>query len=266
MTVKTWPKYNFYILGQNVILCCCCFVVIVLFCFLIVEPCIENVFIVMDRSSGIGNPQLYDAMYMIEILLGALLRNSRNLTITIVSYATTLYQRSNLEKLSVNLTSGTTITEETCIDALKDYESKLIKTFKNKPRDTVSGRTLELLVSDIEKGTLNTVITFAGTVSNYELPDNNPVTRIGEAILSMKEKVGENNVRFFSAGFYAENGDDRDKAQYEAEVLALADNTTSHNNIAPINIVSKEPDPITLMSHLTDSLYNNGVLCKEQSK
>ncbi len=67
----------------------------------------------------------------------------------------------------------------------------------------------------------NTVITFAGTVSNYELPNNNPVTRIGKAIKNMTDKVGEKYVRFFSAGFNAENGDNSDKAQYEDEVLII---------------------------------------------
>ncbi len=226
----------------------------------------QNIFIVMDRSSGIGNPQLYDAMYMIEILMGALLRNTKNLTITVVSYATSLHQTSELEKLSVNPTSGTSITEKMCIDKLKEYEAELIKTLQNKPKDTVAGRTMELLERDIKKGVMNTVITFAGTVSNYELPNNNPVTRIGKAIKNMTDKVGEKYVRFFSAGFNAENGDNSDKAQYEDEVLALANNKINHNNIAPINIGSKEPDVIILMKSLIDSLYQNGVLCKEQCK
>ncbi len=228
--------------------------------FIFAVKCIDNqnIFMVMDRSSGIGNPQLYDAMYMIEMLTGALLRNTENLTITVVSYAASLHQTSELEKLSVNPTSGTSITEKMCIDKLKKYEAKLIKTLKNKPKDTVAGRTMELLERDIKKGVQNTVITFAGTVSNYELPTNNPVTRIGEAIQSMKEKVGENNVRFFSAGFFAENGDKRDSDQYKAEVLALANNTISQNNM--------NKDPIKLMKKLTNSLHQNGVLCKEQSK
>ncbi len=76
----------------------------------------------------------------------------------------------------------------------------------NKPKDTVAVRTMELLESDIEKKVMNTVITFAGTVSNYKLLTNHPVTRIGKAIKSMTDKVGEKYVRFFSAGFYAENG------------------------------------------------------------
>ncbi len=225
----------------------------------------QNIFIVMDRSSGIGNPQLYEAMYMIEILMGALLRNTKNLTITVVSYATSLQQTSDLEKLSVNPTSGT-ITEKMCIDILKEYEAKLVKTLHNKPKDTVAGRTMELLERDIKKGVMNTVITFAGTVSNFDVLTNNPVTRIGKAIKTMTDKVGEKYVRFFSAGFYAENGGASEKAQYENEVLALANNTISHNNIAPINIVTEKRDVTILMKNLTDSLYQNGVLCKEQCK
>ncbi len=212
----------------------------------------------MDRSRGINNPNLYDAMYMIEMLTGALLRNTKNLKITVLSYADTINQRSKLKRLSVNPTSGTSITEQICIDKLKEYEVELIKTLRNKPNDTVAGRTMELLESDIEKGVMNTVITFAGTVSNYKLPTNNPVTRIGKAIKSIKVKVGEKNVRFISAGFFAENGKDGNEIQYKKEVKALADNKDYQTNI--------NKSPVTLMTELTNSLYDNGVLCKEQSK
>ena len=83
----------------------------------------------------------------------------------------------------------------------------------------------------------------------------------------MTDKVGEKYVRFFSAGFNAENGDNSDKAQYEDEVLTLANNTISQNNIiAPINDYTHKPEAILLMKSLIDSLYRNRVLCKVQCK
>lgn len=213
-------------------------------------PCIDNqnVIIVMDRSAGLGNAELYDEMLMIEILTGALLRETKNLTVSVVSYADNIGQTSPLRNMAPTTISGT-VTEAQCNRILEQYERNIQGTFLNKPQDTVSGRTMELLVPFIKKGTKNIVITFPGTLSN-----NDPVSRIRGAITQMKNKVGASNVDFFVAGFYAENGR---KEQYLREVIALADGREDKKVVTA--------GRLELLRSLSDILFNNGVLCGAQS-
>ena len=225
-------------------------------------PCIDNqnIVIVMDRSSGIGQTELWGTMYMIEILTSALLRGTRKLVVSVISYAISL-QDSQLMDLTPRLFTGKKeVDENFCTKTLKRYERNMknVKIFP-RPLSTHSGWTMHLLNDFIQKDTKTTVITFAGTISN-----GNSLNLIANGIREIKTKVGSSNVQFFAAGFEAENlykGDVRRMKDYYAEVKALGSNNSSQSVV--VNI---ETNAAGFMRAVTDMLYNSGVLCKHQSK
>ena len=215
----------------------------------------------MDRSVGIGQTELWGAMYAIEILASALLKGTRKLVINVESYATS-HEGTSLINLTPKLYTGKEITPQFCTNTLKKYERNIrnVRDFP-RPQHTYSGRTLQLLKDVVQKGTKTTVITFAGTLSN-DPPQN--LIEIENAIKDIKVKVGSSNVRFFGAGFEAENlyegGGIRSK-QYYGEVKALGDGKSTQNVVDSIHT-----NAAGLVKDVTDMLYNNGILCAHQSK
>ena len=80
----------------------------------------------------------------------------------------------------------------------------------------------------------------------------------------IKVKVGSSNVRFFGAGFEAENlyeGKGTRSKQYYSEVKALGDGKSTQNVVDSIHT-----NAAGLLKDVTDMLYNNGILCVHQSK
>ena len=149
----------------------------------------------MDRSVGIGQTELWGAMYVIEILTSALLKGTKDLVIDVVSYATS-HEGTSLINLTPKLFTGKEVTPLFCTNTLKKYERNIrnVKEFP-RPVHTYSGRTLQLLKDVVQKGTKTTVITFAGTLSN-DPPQN--LIEIENAIKDIiKVKVGSSNVQVF---------------------------------------------------------------------
>ena len=215
---------------------------------------------VMDRSTGIGQTELWAAMYAIEIFTGALLRGTRNLTVDVVAYAKSL-EETQLRKLTPDLYTGKLVTPSFCNRTLKRYERNIRDTTKYpKPKNTYSGRTIQLLKDMVVPDTKTTVITFSGTLSNK--PSQN-LKSISQGIEDIKAKVGSGNVQFFGAGFEAENyeGDQTRKDNYIREVTALGDNKSTQS--AVVNIDYKAA---SFLKAVTEMLFNSGVLCKDQSK
>ena len=214
----------------------------------------------MDRSTGIGQTELWGAMYAIEILTGALYRGSRNLIVSVVSYATTL-EETELLDLTPRLYTNREVTFRRCINTLKRYERNIASSSNRRPGNTYSGKTIELLKDFIKNGTKTTVITFAGTLSNDPQQNLNSITR---GIKAIKDKVGASNVKFFAAGFEAENfqvGEPGRKENYYKEVNTLADGNSDQEVVSNV-----ENKPAALLKNITDKLYNNGVFCQPQSK
>ena len=228
-------------------------------------PCIDDqdIVFVMDRSVGIGQIELWGVMYAIEILTGALYKGSRNLTVSVVSYATSLQDISLLDLTPRRYNIGREITFRLCINTLKRYERNIVSSYFPRPLNTYSGKTIELLKDFIRKDTKTTIITFAGTLSNEPWQNLNNIT---EGIKQIKE-VGADNVQFFAAGFEAEEYGylggfyEERKKLYFAEVKALAD-----ENLAQEVVASVTSKPAVLLRCMTNMLYDSKVLCQSQSK
>ena len=228
-------------------------------------PCINNqdIFIVMERTTGIGNYDLYESVYMIEVLTGALMRGTNNLAVTVLSYAD---ETSNiLRTLSPEAVSGH-VGESDCTTMLYNYETKIVDAFQfgQKPDHTYAGETMERLKSFLRKGVPTTVITFSGTTSD------NParaLQKINAGIKAIQNSRAVNNkVKFFSVGYFSEtvNGDAHRIDEYESEVRALGEN--KQQQVAIDSSDPKQTDTIKLFKKLISNLYNEGVLCNEQSE
>ena len=212
---------------------------------------------------GVGNPDLSRSVYMIEVLTGALLRGTKNLAVTVLSYADGT--SNTLRTLSPEAVTGH-VGESECNKILFKYETEMVNSFKlgQKPENTYAGETMEQLKSFLRNGVPTTVITFSGTTSdNPEME----LQKINAGIKAIQNSRAVNDkVKFFSVGYFSEtvNGDTHRINEYESEVRALGE-----NNKQRVAIDSSDPDqkdPIKLFKKLISNLYNEGVLCNEQSE
>ena len=201
----------------------------------------------MDPSKSLSALDIYGELYLIEIIIGILMREHRKMTISIVSYAISLQQSEALLNMS-SITATGNITEKRCNQILAQSEKYIVNT--NKPIYTLAGRTMELLLPFIGKEAQNTVITFSGAPSY----SNAAITRIRNAIQKMKSEVGPNMVNFFAAGFTAKNRSEH----YKGEVRALAEGRSTHEVLTH--------NKMELLIKLGNILYEQGILSREQSK
>ena len=75
----------------------------------------------MDQSKSLSALDIYGELYLIEIIIGILMREHRKMTISIVSYAVSLQQSEALLNMSSITTTGN-ITEKRCNQILAQSE------------------------------------------------------------------------------------------------------------------------------------------------
>ena len=197
---------------------------------------------------------------MLELLSAALLKDTQDLGLSVLSYASSRSQ-TDLTNLIPDLQMP--FTKAQCSDVCESIEDSIYG--GRLPTDTYSDETMELVDKFVTKGRQTTIITIAGTVSNgnYQDPSSPDYTpgNIADAITKIKTKVGNPSlVKFFSAGYIGDQvGTNTDtRANYRTELKSLADENSGR--------VVVNSDQIVLFNDLLQMLRFEGVLCSLQRK
>ena len=213
-----------------------------------------------DRSQGNSNFPLWRSGLILELLSAALLKDTQNLGLSILSYAS-----SRSQTVLTNLIPSISVpfSRAKCLTICESIEDSVYSGII--PTDTYSDVTMELVDKFVTKGRRTTIITIAGTVSNGNYqdstsPDYTP-GNIAAAIEKVEMKVGNPSlVKFFSAGYIGNQvgTNVNTRANYKTELKSLADEVDQR--------VFVNSNQTMLFTDLLGRLRLEGVLCSLQSK